>query len=74
MAYQMTNAQKKVFDFVRKSTEKNGYPPTRNEISAALGYSSANAAQEHLEALQAKGFVALVPGISRGIRIVTDAR
>ena len=69
MSYEMTKAQKRVFDFVRRSIDVNGWPPTRGEISEALGFASANAAQEHLLVLEKKGFVELVPGISRGIRI-----
>jgi repressor LexA len=44
-------------------------PPTRAEIAMALGFRSANAAEEHLRALARKGVIELVPGASRGIRL-----
>ena len=36
-------------------------PPTRAEIALALGFRSANAAEEHLRALERKGAIELVP-------------
>ena len=44
-------------------------PPTRAEIARELGFRSVNAAEEHLRALQRKGAIELLPGISRGIRL-----
>ena len=48
-------------------------PPTRQEIADALGFRSANAAEEHLRALARKGVIELLPGSSRGIRIAGEA-
>jgi repressor LexA len=44
-------------------------PPTRAEIARALSFRSANAAEEHLRALERKGVLELLPGTSRGIRL-----
>lgn len=44
-------------------------PPTRAEIANRLGFKSANAAEEHLKALAKKGFIEIMPGTSRGIRL-----
>ncbi len=63
----MTAAQRKVLDYVNEYREVHQCPPSRAEISRHFGWSSANAAQEHLEALERKGFVRLVAGRSRGI-------
>jgi repressor LexA len=49
-------------------------PPTRAEIARALGFRSANAAEEHLRALQRKGAIELVPGASRGIQLSDELR
>ena len=49
-------------------------PPTRAEIARSLGFRSANAAEEHLRALQRKGAIELVPGTSRGIRLKDSLR
>lgn len=66
----LTDPQQRVLDFVRQAIQAKGFPPTRQEIADAMGYLSANAAQEHLLALQRKGFLTLTPDISRGIRLV----
>ena len=49
-------------------------PPTRAEISRELGFKSANAAEEHLRALQKMGVLELVPGASRGIQLKDSLR
>lgn len=45
-------------------------PPTRAEIARELGFRSANAAEEHLKALAKKQAIEIIPGASRGIRIL----
>jgi len=44
-------------------------PPTRAEIASFMGFRSANAAEDHLRALERKGAITLTPGTSRGIRV-----
>ncbi len=46
-------------------------PPTRAEMCASLGFRSPNAAEEHLRALERKGAIEMIPGASRGIRIMS---
>lgn len=65
----LTARQQQIFDLVRQSIEETGAPPTRAEIAAELGFKSANAAEEHLQALARKGVIELVGGTSRGIRL-----
>jgi repressor LexA len=69
MRDRLTARQRQVLDLVREIIEDSGMPPTRAEIATALGFRSANAAEEHLRALARKGAIELVPGASRGIRI-----
>jgi repressor LexA len=52
----------------------SGMPPTRAEIARELGFKSANAAEEHLRALQKKGVLELLPGASRGIQLKDSLR
>jgi repressor LexA len=68
----LTARQQQVFDLIRQSIEQSGYPPTRAEIAAALGFSSANSAEEHLRALARKGVIELAAGASRGIRLLAS--
>ena len=65
----LTARQSQVLDIIRRYVDETGYPPTRAEIAAELGFRSANAAEEHLRALARKGAIEMVPGASRGIRL-----
>lgn len=65
----LTKPQRTVFSYLEAFIKKNGYPPTRRQIADKMGFASANAAQEHLDALARKGRIELTPGISRGIKI-----
>ena len=70
----LTARQRQVLELVREHIEASGMPPTRAEIATALGFRSANAAEEHLRALARKGVIELVPGASRGIRLVDSVQ
>ncbi len=70
----LTPRQRQILDFIRDQLEESGMPPTRAEIAAALGFKSANAAEEHLKALKRKGVIDLVPGTSRGIQLKDTMR
>ena len=65
----LTPRQAEILAFIKRCLDDNGYPPTRAEIAAELGFRSANAAEEHLQALARKGVIELVSGTSRGIRL-----
>ncbi len=65
----LTPRQRQILDFIREQIEECGMPPTRAEIATALGFKSANAAEEHLKALKRKGVLDLLPGASRGIQL-----
>ena len=65
----LTERQQQVLHLVQSAIERTGAPPTRAEIAAKLGFRSANAAEEHLQALARKGVIELVGGTSRGIRL-----
>lgn len=67
----ITKRQAEVLDFIRTYRHDNGYPPTRRNITDKFGFRSPNAAEEHLRALDRKGFIQLQRNTSRGI-IVKD--
>lgn len=69
----LTPRQQQILDLIQTALAQTGAPPTRAEIAAQLGFKSANAAEEHLQALARKGVIELVSGTSRGIRLRTDA-
>ena len=68
----LTPRQQQVLDLVESAIERTGAPPTRAEIAAELGFRSANAAEEHLQALERKGVIELAHGTARGIRLKSD--
>ena len=68
----LTKRQQQVLDMIRDFIEEYNVPPTRVEIADAMGFRSANAAEDHLKALLRKGAIEMYAGSSRGIRIVGD--
>ena len=69
----LTARQQQILDLIQSAIARTGAPPTRAEIATELGFKSANAAEEHLQALARKGVIELVSGTSRGIRIKGEA-
>lgn len=65
----LTNRQQQIFDLIKEAISETGMPPTRAEIAEFFGFKSANAAEEHLKALAKKGYIEMLPGTSRGIRL-----
>lgn len=68
----LTKRQAQILELVKVFIKDTGMPPTRAEIASTLGFKSANAAEEHLKALAKKGVIEMVPGASRGIRLVEE--
>ncbi|ODP98041.1 repressor LexA [Salinivibrio sp. SS3] len=68
----LTARQQQIFDLIKAHIEETGMPPTRAEIARQLGFRSANAAEEHLKALARKGVLEIIPGASRGIRLISE--
>lgn len=73
MATKLTERQQQILDLIRAEITRTGFPPTRAEIARALGFRSANAAEDHLKALARKGAIELTAGASRGIRLLVPA-
>ena len=71
---ELTPRQSQILEMIQDFIAETGMPPTRAEISRELGFKSANAAEEHLRALQKKGVLELVPGASRGIQLKDSIR
>ena len=68
----LTPRQAEILQLLKDYQAHSGMPPTRAEIATQLGFKSANAAEEHLKALAKKGFIEMMPGTSRGIRLLED--
>lgn len=68
----LTKRQQEILQLIEDKMAATGAPPTRAEIATAMGFKSPNAAEDHLRALARKGCIELVPGTSRGIRLLVD--
>ncbi len=68
----LTPRQSQVLLFIQAFMEQEGFPPTRAEIAEGLGFRSVNAAEDHLKALVRKEAIEILPGTSRGIRLLGD--
>ena len=69
----ITDRQKEVLDFISGFAEENGFPPTVREISDHF-HISIRAVQDHIIALQKKGFLSQSQKRSRSIRVLSDIR
>jgi repressor LexA len=72
MAINLTHRQNQVLSFVLQALRKRALPPTRAEIATAMGFAVAASAQEHLQALVRKGYIAIAPGQSRALTVLKN--
>jgi repressor LexA len=67
----LTQRQQMVLDFIRQSISDRGYPPTLREIGARMGIRSTNGVNDHLRALERKGYLTREDMKSRALRPTT---
>ncbi len=70
---QITARQKEVLTFISEFADENAFPPTVREIGSHFGI-SLRAVQDHIAALQKKGYLSLSQNRSRSIRVLIDER
>ena len=63
----LTKRQEEILNLIKTHILDLGFPPTRADISRSLGFKSPNAAEQHLRAIEKKGFIKILSGASRGI-------
>ena len=68
----ITDRQKEVLTFISSYTDENGYPPTVREISEHFEI-SIRAVQDHILALQKKGFLSQAQKRARSIKVLSDS-
>ena len=66
----LTAKQAEILAFVTDCFKDEGYIPTLREIAARFGFRSVNSVNDHLAALEKKGYIARRPGSSRGITLL----
>ena len=69
----LTKRQEQTLDFIRSSIESRGYPPTLREIGEHMGIRSTNGVNDHLRALERKGYLRREDMKSRALKLVEDA-
>ena len=63
----LTKRQQEILNLIKNHILDFGFPPTRADIAKTLGFKSPNAAEQHLRAIEKKGFIKILSGASRGI-------
>lgn len=74
MKAQLTERQQQVLNFIRGCLEERGFPPTLREIGQHMGIRSTNGVNDHLKALERKGYLVREGLKSRALRPVDMPR
>ena len=69
----LSDRQRNILAFIRKSLTENGYPPSVREIGAACGLSSSASVHNHLQFLQTTGFLLRDKQKSRGLELRSNS-
>src|SRR3954466_6934946 len=67
----LTDRQRAVLEFISQSIERRGYPPTLREIGEHMGIRSTNGVNDHLKALEKKGYLEREDLKSRALRPIS---
>jgi len=70
----LTETQRRVFEFVRDRLVTGQTAPTSREVAAKFGWSSKRAAECHIEAIVRKGWLLSEPGKARSLRLVDSLK
>ena len=74
MTEPLTERQEKILSFIKKSIEEQGYPPTIREIGEFFGIRSTNGVNDHLKALERKGYLLRGELKSRALSVIEGGR
>jgi repressor LexA len=66
----LTKRQAQTLDYIKQSIDERGYPPTLREIGEFMGIRSTNGVNDHLRALERKGYLRREDMKSRALRLV----
>jgi repressor LexA len=68
----LTKRQKEIFDFIKRYSERHGYPPTVRDIGKAIGLTSSSTVHAHLSNLEKIGLLRRDPTKPRAIEVMVD--
>ncbi len=71
---ELTDRQKEILDFIVSTSEERGYPPTIREIGEQMDIRSTNGVNDHLKALERKGYLTRAEQQSRSLVPTKRAR
>ncbi|NWF50733.1 MAG: transcriptional repressor LexA [Ignavibacteriaceae bacterium] len=72
MKTELTETQKKILDFLIEQIKGKGIPPTLADIANYFGYSNRATVQQHLKAIEKKGYIRKSPKLSRAIELTLE--
>src|SRR3954451_19963297 len=68
----LTKRQKEIFDFIKRYSDKHGYPPTVRDIGKAIGLKSFSTVHDHLANLEKIGVLRRDPSKPRALEVLVD--
>src|SRR5947208_6859230 len=74
MSEPLTDRQEKILAFIKKSIQEQGYPPTIREIGEFFGIRSTNGVNDHLKALERKGYLLRGELKSRALSVIDGGK
>lgn len=66
---ELTPRRRQILDFVARTIEERGYPPTVREIGAEIGLKSTSSVHYHLRVLEEKGYITRDGSLTRALRV-----
>ena len=69
---ELTDRQKQIYQYIKRTVQDKGYPPSVREIGNAVGLQSSSTVHGHLAKLQDKGYIKRDPTKPRAIEIVME--
>ncbi len=70
----LTKRQQEIFDFIKRYSARNGYPPTVRDIGKAIGLTSSSTVHAHLANLEKQGVLRRDPTKPRAMEILEKAK
>lgn len=74
MKTELTEIQKNILDFLIEQIKGKGIPPTLADVAKHFGYKNRATVQQHLQAIEKKGFIKKNPKLSRGIELTLEEK
>lgn len=69
---ELTPRRREILDFIARTTEERGYPPTVREIGAEIGLKSSSSVHYHLRVLAEDGYITRDGSLTRALRVAGD--